>query len=85
MAQVSLSCEIDGIISTEESVSGMLKVIGTKTIRDSGTFWTWEGKVLRVGLSAHAKTLTSNRNIGGRGLRVTISRTAVQIELYLQL
>ena len=38
----------------EESVSGMLKVIGTKTIRDSGTFWTWDGKVRGVlNLSPH--------------------------------
>ena len=37
--------EIEGIISIEKSVAGMLSVISTRTKNDSGTFWTWEGKV----------------------------------------
>ena len=45
MANVSLDWEIEGIIRPEESVSKMLKVIPTKNIEQSGTFWTWEGKV----------------------------------------
>lgn len=45
MANVSLGWEVEGIISPEESVSKMLKVIPTKNIEQSGTFWTWEGKV----------------------------------------
>lgn len=45
VAGVSLGSEVDGIISTEQSVSAMLQVISTKTLKDSGTFWTWEGKV----------------------------------------
>ena len=45
MANVSLGWEVEGIISPEESVSAMIKVITTKTTAQSGTFWTWEGKV----------------------------------------
>ncbi len=45
MANVSVGWEVEGIISTEESVSSMLKVISTKTLRDTGKFFTWEGKV----------------------------------------
>lgn len=45
MANISLAWEVEGILSAEESVSAMLKVIPTKTIEQSGTFWTWEGKV----------------------------------------
>lgn len=45
MADTSLGWGIEGVISTEESVSAMLKVISTKTHKDSGKFWTWEGKV----------------------------------------
>ena len=45
MADVPLGREIDGIMSTQESVYGMLRVIRSKTLYDSGTFWTWEGKV----------------------------------------
>lgn len=44
-AGASLGSEVDGIISTEQSVSAMLQVISTKTLKDTGTFWTWEGKV----------------------------------------
>ncbi len=48
MANVSVGWEVEGIISIEESVSSMLKVIGTKTLRDTGKFFTWEGKVGRT-------------------------------------
>ena len=44
MANVSLDWEVDGIITAEESVSAMLETISTKTIKHTGTFWTWEGK-----------------------------------------
>lgn len=45
MANVSLGWEVEGIISADESVAGMLRVVEQKTILDTGTFWTWEGKV----------------------------------------
>ena len=45
MANVSLDWEVEGIISVEDSVAAMLKVITTKTLEHSGTFWTWEGNV----------------------------------------
>lgn len=45
LADVPLGWEVEGVMSPEESVLGMLSVISTKTIHDSGTFWTWEGKV----------------------------------------
>ena len=45
MPDTSPGWEMDGVISTEKSVSAMLNVIGTRTKNDSGTFWTWEGKV----------------------------------------
>lgn len=35
--------EIEGVMTPEESVTGMLKVIPGKTAEHSGTFWTWEG------------------------------------------
>lgn len=45
MANISLEWEVEGILTPEESVTAMLKVIPMKTIEQSGTFWTWEGKV----------------------------------------
>ena len=45
MANVSVGWEVEGIISTGESVSSMLKVVSTKTLVDTGKFFTWEGKV----------------------------------------
>lgn len=48
MANVSVGWEVEGIMSAEESVSGMLKVVETKNLQDTGTFWTWEGKVSSI-------------------------------------
>ena len=45
MANISLGWEVEGIINVEESVTGMLRVIEQKNIRDTGTFWTWQGNV----------------------------------------
>ncbi|RMZ76338.1 hypothetical protein DV738_g5009, partial [Chaetothyriales sp. CBS 135597] len=44
MADISLDWEVEGIISPEESVRGMLQVIASKAKDDSGTFWCWNGK-----------------------------------------
>ncbi|KAL2046856.1 hypothetical protein N7G274_000874 [Stereocaulon virgatum] len=43
MLNISVGWEVDGIISAEQSVAAMLPVVESKTIKDSGTFWTWEG------------------------------------------
>ena len=45
MLNISVDWEVDGIISAEQSVAAMLPVVESKTIKDSGTFWTWEGLV----------------------------------------
>ena len=45
MANISLDWEVEGMMSPEQSVAGMIRVIESKTIEDSGTFCTWEGKV----------------------------------------
>lgn len=72
MADVPLGREIDGIMSTQESVYGMLRVIRSKTLYDSGTFWTWEGKVYRISHSASSNVLTSDRSILGREMRIPV-------------
>lgn len=43
-ANVEVDWEVEGIISVEESVSRMLPVIESKLPKDTGTFWTWEGR-----------------------------------------
>lgn len=45
MQNISTGWEVEGIISPQESVSAMIKVIESKGIQHSGTFWTWENKV----------------------------------------
>lgn len=45
MANISVEWEVEGILTPEESVTAMLKIIPEKTIEQTGTFWTWEGKV----------------------------------------
>lgn len=44
MGNIETPWTVDGIISPEESVRGMLSVIESRDVMDSGTFWTWEGK-----------------------------------------
>lgn len=46
MGKIEISWELDGgQITAEESVQDMLEVIRSKTIDQTGTFWTWENKV----------------------------------------
>lgn len=42
-ADSNLGWDVEGILTPQESVEAMLRVIPTKTIEHSGTFWTWEG------------------------------------------
>ena len=75
MADVPLGREIDGIMSTQESVYGMLRVIRSKTLYDSGTFWTWEGKVHATAefpIQVSSRVLTSDRSILGREIRIPV-------------
>lgn len=44
MANIEVGWEVEGIITPEESVTAMIKVIESKGIQHSGTFWTWENK-----------------------------------------
>ncbi|KAF4550163.1 Short chain dehydrogenase-like protein 20 [Elsinoe fawcettii] len=44
MGNIEVGWTVEGIISAEESVRGMLRVIESKGINDSGSFWTWEGQ-----------------------------------------
>lgn len=57
MANIEVGWEVEGIISPQESVSAMLKVIESKGIQHSGTFWTWENK---VGIAPCARTLADD-------------------------
>jgi hypothetical protein len=45
MANIPVEWEVEGILTPQESVEGMLRVIPMKGLDDSGTFWTWEGNV----------------------------------------
>lgn len=45
MANIDADLPIEGLLTPQESVEKMLAVITGKTIDDTGTFWTWEGKV----------------------------------------
>lgn len=45
MGAIEVEWEVEGIISAQESVEGMLKVISSKGSNDSGGFWCWDGRV----------------------------------------
>jgi hypothetical protein len=51
MANVELGWEVEGVITAEESVRDMLRVLDGLKSRDSGTFWRWDGKVSLVDCS----------------------------------
>lgn len=44
MANIELGWEVEGVITAEESVRDMLKVLETKDSSHTGTFWRWDGK-----------------------------------------
>lgn len=48
MANVDLGWEVEGQMTPTESVSACLKVIETKSLNDSDTFWTWENEVCQA-------------------------------------
>ena len=54
MTKIEISWEVEGEMTPQESVSKCIKVIESKGIEDSGTFWTWENKVgfITCGLEA---------------------------------
>lgn len=45
MANINVDWEVEGVITPQESVEKMLKVIGDKDKSHSGTFWCWDGRV----------------------------------------
>lgn len=45
MANIDVDWEVQGVIQADESVMGMLGVIGEKGPTDSGSFWCWDGRV----------------------------------------
>ena len=45
MTNISVGWDVEGVLSVEESVQSMLRVIDTLSIKDTGKFLTWEGKV----------------------------------------
>ena len=45
MAKIDISWDIEGMLTPQESVEGMLRVIGSKGSAESGSFWTWDGQV----------------------------------------
>ena len=61
----SVEWDVEGIISVEESVSAMLQVIPSKTIEQSGTFWTWQDDVRQVSDSMWKYSHRPHRNIHG--------------------
>lgn len=45
MANIDLGWEVTGQMTPTQSVEACIPVIESKSINDSGTFWTWENKV----------------------------------------
>jgi len=67
MANISVDWEIEGTISAKDSVTGMLKVITSKSFAETGSFWTWEGKVSHPSMFRNHHLLTRTSDILGNG------------------
>lgn len=46
MANIDVGWDVGGQMSPAESISSCLSVIESKGMKDNGTFWTWENKVI---------------------------------------
>lgn len=66
MANVELGWDVEGVITPEESVRDMLRVLEGRTSKDSGTFWRWDGKVSLLCVMIEVKYLRVYSNILGR-------------------
>ena len=65
MANIDITWDIDGVLTPKVSVAGMFEVIAARTIEDSGTFWTWDGKVSISPATCNASALTRTSAIHG--------------------
>lgn len=76
MADVEVDWEVEGVMEVDESVRDCLKTIDARTAEESGTFWTWEGKVGAL-LAVYKTTLrltTSCSNILGKPRALSSNR-----------
>ena len=65
MGNIQTEWDVEGIISPKQSVSMMLKVLASRTLADTGTFWTYEGKVRHVDVHCISARLTFCSNTHG--------------------
>jgi len=47
-SNVNVPWTVEGVLSVRESVEGCLRTIEARRVEESGTVWTWEGKVSKV-------------------------------------
>lgn len=79
MANVDLGWDVEGQLSVQDSVSAVLRVIESKGVEDSGTFWTWENKVCRSLLvDVIARKLTRWSHIRGER-HTTVEKVSIML------
>ena len=72
MADISVGWEVEGVMSPEESVKSMLEVIDASSIKDTGKFLTWQGKVRLVDADGSTLFADKTRSIHGEVLADTL-------------
>lgn len=72
MADISVGWEVEGVMSPEESVKSMLEVIDASSIKDTGKFLTWQGKVRLVDADGSTLFADKARSIHGEVLANTL-------------
>lgn len=78
MADISVGWEVEGVMSPEESVKSMLEVIDASSIKDTGKFLTWQGKVRLVDADGSTLFADKARSIHGEVLAVLVSIDTVR-------
>ena len=75
MADISVGWEVEGVMSPEESVQSMLEVLDASSIKDTGKFLTWQGKVRLEEAGRLPIVAEKSRNIHGK-VRTNLQKTA---------
>jgi len=84
MTSIDADLPIEGLLTPQESVEKMLAVIPMRTIDDTGTFWTWEGKVSTDPFHLTGWFCSSAYFFPGQGVAVPMDSSAYTVSFRVQ-
>jgi hypothetical protein len=84
MTTIDADLPIEGLLTPQESVEKMLAVIPRRTIDDTGTFWTWEGKVSTDPFHLTGWFCSSAYSFPAQGVAVPMDSSAYTVSFRVQ-